>query len=69
MACLNPLLSLFIWCSPSSVCSPQLLGSFQEHERASIAKALKGHKVWIGIKKLLMVIEMAVQVRMTRNCS
>ncbi|KAM3863080.1 vesicle-fusing ATPase-like [Diretmus argenteus] len=40
----------------------ELLGSFQEKERASIAKATKGKKLSIGIKKLLMVIEMAVQM-------
>lgn len=43
--------------------SPQLLGSFQETERAVIAKAVKGQSLWIGIKKLLMLIEMAAQVR------
>lgn len=47
----------------SSDFSPQLLGSFQEVERASIAKAVKGLNMWIGIKKLLMLIEMSVQVR------
>uniref|UniRef100_A0A673BIS2 Vesicle-fusing ATPase n=1 Tax=Sphaeramia orbicularis TaxID=375764 RepID=A0A673BIS2_9TELE len=41
----------------------ELLGSFQEKERASIAKAVKGQNLWIGIKKLLMLIEMAAQVR------
>ncbi|XP_056152855.1 vesicle-fusing ATPase-like [Lampris incognitus] len=40
----------------------ELLGSFQEKERASIAKAVKGLGLWIGIKKLLMLIEMAVQM-------
>ncbi|CAJ1081492.1 vesicle-fusing ATPase-like [Xyrichtys novacula] len=40
----------------------ELLGSFQDVERASIAKAVKGQSLWIGIKKLLMLIEMAVQV-------
>ncbi|XP_054454532.1 vesicle-fusing ATPase-like [Anoplopoma fimbria] len=40
----------------------ELLGSFQEVERASIAKAVKGQNLWIGIKKLLMLIEMAVQM-------
>ncbi|KAL6094522.1 nsf [Pungitius sinensis] len=40
----------------------ELLGSFQEVERAGIAKAVKGKKLWIGIKKLLMLIEMAVQM-------
>uniref|UniRef100_A0A8C9YDR9 Vesicle-fusing ATPase n=1 Tax=Sander lucioperca TaxID=283035 RepID=A0A8C9YDR9_SANLU len=41
----------------------ELLGSFQDVERVSIAKAVKGQSLWIGIKKLLMLIEMAVQVR------
>ncbi|XP_076008068.1 vesicle-fusing ATPase-like [Genypterus blacodes] len=40
----------------------ELLGSFQEKERASIAKVVKGQRLWIGIKKLLMVIEMAAQM-------
>ncbi|XP_022599048.1 vesicle-fusing ATPase-like isoform X2 [Seriola dumerili] len=40
----------------------ELLGSFQEKERATIAKAVKDQRVWIGIKKLLMLIEMAVQM-------
>lgn len=40
----------------------ELLGSFQENERAAIAKAVKGQGLWIGIKKLLMLIEMAVQM-------
>lgn len=40
----------------------ELLGSFQESERASIAKAVRGKSLWIGIKKLLMLIEMAVQM-------
>uniref|UniRef100_A0A665WBK2 Vesicle-fusing ATPase n=1 Tax=Echeneis naucrates TaxID=173247 RepID=A0A665WBK2_ECHNA len=40
----------------------ELLGGFQEKERAFIAKAVKDRSVWIGIKKLLMLIEMAVQV-------
>uniref|UniRef100_A0A673WP88 Vesicle-fusing ATPase n=1 Tax=Salmo trutta TaxID=8032 RepID=A0A673WP88_SALTR len=43
----------------------EMLGSFQEKERADIAKAVKGQGVWIGIKKLTMLIEMAVQVRET----
>uniref|UniRef100_A0A8D3D469 Vesicle-fusing ATPase n=1 Tax=Scophthalmus maximus TaxID=52904 RepID=A0A8D3D469_SCOMX len=41
----------------------ELLGSFQEKDRAIIAKAVKDHTLYIGIKKLLMLIEMAVQVR------
>ncbi|XP_070782892.1 vesicle-fusing ATPase-like [Enoplosus armatus] len=40
----------------------ELLGSFQEVERASIAKAVKDQSLWIGIKKLLMLIEMSVQM-------
>uniref|UniRef100_A0A8C7U656 Vesicle-fusing ATPase n=1 Tax=Oncorhynchus mykiss TaxID=8022 RepID=A0A8C7U656_ONCMY len=43
----------------------EMLGSFQEKERAAIAKAVKSQAVWIGIKKLTMVIEMAVQVTET----
>lgn len=50
-----------------SVSSPQLLGSFQDVERASISKAVKGQSLWIGIKKLLMLIEMSVQVRKRRS--
>uniref|UniRef100_A0A4W6DXH4 Vesicle-fusing ATPase n=1 Tax=Lates calcarifer TaxID=8187 RepID=A0A4W6DXH4_LATCA len=42
----------------------ELLGSFQEKERASIAKAVKDKSLWIGIKKLLMLIEMAVQIQL-----
>ncbi|KAM8836688.1 vesicle-fusing ATPase-like isoform 3-T3 [Spinachia spinachia] len=40
----------------------ELLGSFQDLERASIAKAVKGQRLWIGIKKLLILIEMAIQM-------
>ncbi|XP_052346291.1 vesicle-fusing ATPase isoform X2 [Oncorhynchus keta] len=40
----------------------EMLGSFQEKERAAIAMAVKSQAVWIGIKKLTMVIEMAVQM-------
>ncbi|KAL2078118.1 hypothetical protein ACEWY4_025803 [Coilia grayii] len=40
----------------------EMLGSFQEKERAVIAKEVKGKSVWIGIKKLLMLIEMSLQV-------
>ncbi|KAM3592834.1 uncharacterized protein V6R79_026219 [Siganus canaliculatus] len=40
----------------------ELLGSFQDAERASIAKAVKGQSLWIGIKKLLMLIEMSLQM-------
>lgn len=55
----NPTLSFLL----SVIFSSQLLGSFQDVERASIAKAVKGKSLWIGIKKLLMLIEMSVQVR------
>lgn len=41
----------------------QLLGSFTDKERASIAQQLKGKRVWIGIKKLLVLIEMSLQVQ------
>uniref|UniRef100_A0A669B3S5 Vesicle-fusing ATPase n=1 Tax=Oreochromis niloticus TaxID=8128 RepID=A0A669B3S5_ORENI len=41
----------------------ELLGSFNENERAMIAKAIQGRRLGIGIKKLLMLIEMAAQVR------
>ncbi|XP_029312509.1 vesicle-fusing ATPase-like [Cottoperca gobio] len=40
----------------------ELLGSFQDVERASIAEAVRGKNLWIGIKKLLMLIEMSVQM-------
>ncbi|XP_074475366.1 vesicle-fusing ATPase-like [Sebastes fasciatus] len=40
----------------------ELLGSFQDGERVTIAKAVKGQNMWIGIKKLLMLIEMAIQM-------
>uniref|UniRef100_A0A8C6NUV8 Vesicle-fusing ATPase n=1 Tax=Nothobranchius furzeri TaxID=105023 RepID=A0A8C6NUV8_NOTFU len=43
----------------------ELLGSFQDKERLSIAKAVKGQRLFIGIKKLLMLIEMAAQVKHT----
>lgn len=38
------------------------LGSFSDRELASIAKVVKGQKLSIGIKKLLMIIEMAAQM-------
>uniref|UniRef100_A0A8C5AMX4 Vesicle-fusing ATPase n=1 Tax=Gadus morhua TaxID=8049 RepID=A0A8C5AMX4_GADMO len=44
----------------------ELLGSFTEKERASIGHQLKGKRVWIGIKKLLMFIEMSLQVTEAR---
>ncbi|XP_041829150.1 vesicle-fusing ATPase-like isoform X2 [Melanotaenia boesemani] len=40
----------------------EMLGSFEKKEQTSIAKAVKGQSVWIGIKKLLMLIEMAAQM-------
>uniref|UniRef100_A0A667WXV0 Vesicle-fusing ATPase n=1 Tax=Myripristis murdjan TaxID=586833 RepID=A0A667WXV0_9TELE len=40
----------------------ELLGSFTEKERANIAHQMKGKRVWIGIKKLLMLIEMSLQM-------
>uniref|UniRef100_A0A667XFB5 Vesicle-fusing ATPase n=1 Tax=Myripristis murdjan TaxID=586833 RepID=A0A667XFB5_9TELE len=42
----------------------ELLGSFTEKERANIAHQMKGKRVWIGIKKLLMLIEMSLQVQL-----
>lgn len=45
------------------LCPLQLLGSFTDKERASIAQQLKGKRVWIGIKKLLVLIEMSLQVK------
>lgn len=41
----------------------QLLGNFRDNERSIIAQQVKGKKVYIGIKKLLMLIEMSMQVR------
>ncbi|XP_074511780.1 vesicle-fusing ATPase isoform X2 [Sebastes fasciatus] len=40
----------------------ELLGSFTDKERTSIAHQLKGKRVWIGIKKLLVLIEMSLQM-------
>ncbi|KAM8825507.1 vesicle-fusing ATPase isoform 3-T3 [Synchiropus picturatus] len=40
----------------------ELLGSFTDKERASIAHQMKGKRVWIGIKKLLVLIEMSLQM-------
>lgn len=40
----------------------ELLGSFTEAERATISQKIKGKRVWIGIKKLLMLIEMSLQM-------
>ncbi|KAM4689980.1 vesicle-fusing ATPase isoform 1-T1 [Rhinophrynus dorsalis] len=40
----------------------ELLGSFKDNERSIIANHVKGKKVYIGIKKLLMLIEMSMQM-------
>ncbi|XP_054891402.1 vesicle-fusing ATPase isoform X1 [Poeciliopsis prolifica] len=40
----------------------ELLGSFTDKERASIGQQLRGKRVWIGIKKLLVLIEMSLQM-------
>ncbi|XP_024920501.1 vesicle-fusing ATPase isoform X3 [Cynoglossus semilaevis] len=40
----------------------ELLGSFTDKERARISQQLKGKRVWIGIKKLLVLIEMSLQM-------
>ncbi|NXX11323.1 NSF ATPase, partial [Podargus strigoides] len=40
----------------------ELLGNFKEKERSIIAQNVKAKPVWIGIKKLLMLIEMSLQV-------
>ncbi|XP_066554786.1 vesicle-fusing ATPase isoform X1 [Amia ocellicauda] len=40
----------------------ELLGNFKDKERAIIAQHVKGKRVWIGIKKLLMLIEMSLQM-------
>lgn len=47
-------------------CLLQLLGSFTDKERANIAHQLRGKGVWIGIKKLLVLIEMSLQVKNPR---
>ncbi|ELK25272.1 Vesicle-fusing ATPase [Myotis davidii] len=40
----------------------ELLGNFKDKERTIIAQQVKDKKVWIGIKKLLMLIEMSLQM-------
>ncbi|XP_027480936.2 vesicle-fusing ATPase isoform X1 [Zalophus californianus] len=40
----------------------ELLGNFRDKERTTISQQVKGKKVWIGIKKLLMLIEMSLQM-------
>ncbi|XP_077358191.1 vesicle-fusing ATPase-like [Festucalex cinctus] len=41
----------------------EVLGSFQENEVEALASAFKGRVVGIGIKKLIMLIEMATQMK------
>ncbi|ELK25280.1 Vesicle-fusing ATPase [Myotis davidii] len=40
----------------------ELWGNFNDKERTIIAQQVKDKKVWIGIKKLLMLIEMSLQI-------
>ncbi|XP_048416575.1 vesicle-fusing ATPase [Stegostoma tigrinum] len=40
----------------------ELLGRFDDRERARITQHVKGKSVWIGIKKLMMIIEMSLQM-------
>ncbi|KAA0725215.1 Vesicle-fusing ATPase [Triplophysa tibetana] len=40
----------------------ELLGGFQDKERATLAGMVKGKAVWLGIKKLQMLIEMSLQM-------
>ncbi|XP_067825200.1 vesicle-fusing ATPase isoform X1 [Heptranchias perlo] len=40
----------------------ELLGRFDDRERARISQHVKGNNVWIGIKKLMMIIEMSLQM-------
>lgn len=40
----------------------ELLGSFKDNERSIIAQHVKGQRVYLGIKKLLMLIEMSLQM-------
>uniref|UniRef100_A0A3P8Z4B2 Vesicle-fusing ATPase n=1 Tax=Esox lucius TaxID=8010 RepID=A0A3P8Z4B2_ESOLU len=47
----------------------ELLGSFTDAERATIGQHVKGKRVWIGIKKLLMLIEMSLQVNGIQHSS
>uniref|UniRef100_A0A8C5MY42 Vesicle-fusing ATPase n=1 Tax=Leptobrachium leishanense TaxID=445787 RepID=A0A8C5MY42_9ANUR len=44
----------------------ELLGSFKDNERAIISKQVKSRHVYIGIKKLLMLIEMSMQQSLWR---
>uniref|UniRef100_A0A8C8J6N4 Vesicle-fusing ATPase n=1 Tax=Oncorhynchus tshawytscha TaxID=74940 RepID=A0A8C8J6N4_ONCTS len=47
----------------------ELLGSFTDAERVTIGQHVKGKRVWIGIKKLLMLIEMSLQVSGSQRSS
>uniref|UniRef100_A0A8C7V2G2 Vesicle-fusing ATPase n=1 Tax=Oncorhynchus mykiss TaxID=8022 RepID=A0A8C7V2G2_ONCMY len=47
----------------------ELLGSFTDAERVTIGQHVKGKRVWIGIKKLLMLIEMSLQVSGNQHSS
>ncbi|XP_072105090.1 vesicle-fusing ATPase isoform X2 [Mobula birostris] len=40
----------------------ELLGRFDDRERTRITQRVKGKPVWIGIKKLMMIIEMSMQM-------
>ncbi|XP_072926811.1 vesicle-fusing ATPase [Hemitrygon akajei] len=40
----------------------ELLGRFDDRERTRITQHVKGKPVWIGIKKLMMIIEMSMQM-------
>ncbi|XP_072343091.1 vesicle-fusing ATPase isoform X1 [Scyliorhinus torazame] len=40
----------------------ELLGRFDDRERSRITQHVQGKNVWIGIKKLLMIIEMSLQM-------
>ncbi|GCB61217.1 hypothetical protein scyTo_0014302, partial [Scyliorhinus torazame] len=40
----------------------ELLGRFDDRERSRITQHVQGKNVWIGIKKLLMIIEMSLQI-------
>ncbi|XP_067869271.1 vesicle-fusing ATPase isoform X1 [Heterodontus francisci] len=40
----------------------ELLGRFDDHERVRITQHVQGKIVWIGIKKLMMIIEMSLQM-------
>uniref|UniRef100_A0A4W3HY34 Vesicle-fusing ATPase n=1 Tax=Callorhinchus milii TaxID=7868 RepID=A0A4W3HY34_CALMI len=46
----------------------ELLSRFDDRERSRISQHVKGKAVWIGIKKLMMIIEMSLQVRANPVC-